>query len=556
MRRLARALLLVLAAADCASGATLTILHTSDLHGRVHPHDALADRDLGEGLARVAAAVKAIRAEGTPVLLLDSGDAIQGAPEQALAFSGHAGDGTDPIVRAMNLMGYDAMAVGNHEFDFGKARLERSRKEASFPWLSANTLGASGDPAFPPYVVREVGGVRVGILGLVTNQVGNWVSPALLEKLRFTEPVAAARRWVPVLRREERCDLVVVVTHQGFERDPATGSDSASVSGENRAYALATQVPGIDLLLTGHAHTIVNPRPLGSTWVSQPGRWGNTLTRYDLTLVQDGEAWKLTGVKGRSLPMKKILPDPEIVASAAVEHGAAMRALAEKVADLASPVSARRARYEDTALLDWLHAVQLREGGAQLSFCSLLPAQFDDWPAGPLTVRQIWQFYPYENSLVTLKATGREVRDALERSAECLANPTQRLRDCDTLEGAAYTLDPRLKKGHRVVSLTRGGRPIADTDTFTVALNSYRAGGGGGYGMWKRAERLREKGGLRDLLIADARAREKLRLEATGNWNVQSSSNAPPSTGRTPKVYEKTPRRSAATATNMKHCRR
>jgi 2',3'-cyclic-nucleotide 2'-phosphodiesterase/3'-nucleotidase len=521
MRRPAFALLLF-AAASVASGVTLTILHTSDLHGRVHPHDALADRDLGEGLARVAAAVKAIRAEGSPVLLLDSGDTIQGAPEQALAFAGRAGDGTDPIVRAMNLVGYDAMAIGNHEFDFGKARLERSRKEATFAWLSANTLGPDGDPAFPPYVVREIAGLRVGILGLVTNQVGNWVSPVLLEKVRFTEPVAIAKRWVPVLRGQERCDLVVVVTHQGFERDPSSGKDSGGGT-ENRAYALATQVPGIDLLLTGHAHTIVSPQRLGGAWVSQPGRWGNTLTRYDLTLVRDGEAWKLTDVKGRNLPMKKVLPDPEIVASVTVEHEAVMRFLAEKVADLASPVSARRVRFEDTALLDWLHAVQLRESGAELSFCSLLPARLADWPAGPLTVRQIWQFYPYENGLVTLKATGREVRDALERSAECLADPTERLRSCDTLEGAEYTLDPRRKKGQRVVSLTRGGRAIADTDTFTVALNSYRAGGGGGYGMWKRAERLGEKGNLRDLLLADARARKKLQLDTSGNWRVVSA---------------------------------
>ena len=194
--------------------------------------------------------------------------------------------------------------------------------------------------------------------------------------------------------------------------------------------------------------------------MSQPGRWGNTLTRYDLTLVRKGEAWSLAGVRGRNLPMKKVRPDPEIVASVAVEHDAAMRALAEKVADLASPVSARRVRSEDTALLDWLHArAASRERRPTSRSASLLPARFADWPAGPLTVRQIWQFYPYENSLVTLKATGRDVRDALERSAECLADPAQRLRSCDTLEGAEYALDLRRNRGQRVVSLTRRRTP-------------------------------------------------------------------------------------------------
>jgi 2',3'-cyclic-nucleotide 2'-phosphodiesterase/3'-nucleotidase len=518
VRRLA-CILVLLSGALAAPAVTLTVLHTSDLHGRVHPVDALADKDLGEGLARVAAAVKAIRAEGNPVLLLDSGDTIQGAPEQALTFAGPGGAAAeDPIVRAMNLTGYDAMAVGNHEFDFGRARLDASRKQARFPWLSANALGREDKPAFLSYIVQDVGGVRVGILGLVTNAVGNWLSPETLGGLRFIDPVAAARRLVPVLRGKERCDLVVVVTHQGFERDAAAGEDPGA-GGENRANAIA-RIPGIDLLLTGHGHQIVAPRKIGETWTSQPGRWGNTLTRFDVTLEKTGEAWKVSGVRGRNLPMRRVAPDPDIVASVAAAHEESMRALAAKAAQLLTPVSAGRARTQDSALLDWIHAVQLRESGAQLSFCSVLPQDPPEWKAGPLTVRQIWQLYPYENSLVTLRATGREIREALERAAGCLADPGERLRNCDSLEGADYVLDPSRPRGKRIVSLTRDGRPIGPEDVFTVALNSHRASGGGGYGMWKRAQRLKEAGSIRDMLIADARARKQLTLVPNGNWKL------------------------------------
>jgi 2',3'-cyclic-nucleotide 2'-phosphodiesterase/3'-nucleotidase len=518
MRRLGFGLSLLLAALPLPA-ATLTILHTSDLHGRVHSHDALEDRDLGGGLARVATAVTRIRAEGAPTLLLDSGDAIQGDPGQALAFAGRVGDGTDPIVRAMNRVGYDAMAVGNHEFDFGVARLERSRQEARFPWLSANTLRADGTPAFEPYVVREVAGVRVGILGLVTPQVATWESPGSLSGLRFSDSVEAASRYVPTLREKERCDVVIVITHQGFERDPETGEDRGG-SGENQAYALATRVSGIDLLLTGHAHTVVHPRRLGRTWVSQPGRWGNTLTRFDLTLERSGRGWKVTRVTGRSLSMRSVVPDPRIEASIREEQDGAMRVLADSVALLEAPVSARDVRERDTGLLDWLHAVQLRVSRADLSFCSLLPGQLADWPAGPLTVRQVWAFYPYENSLVTVEATGRQVRAALERSTLCLTDPEARGRNCDSLEGADYAIDPSLPEGRRVVSLSRNGRPIGDDDVFSVALNSYRASGGGGFPVWKAARRVSEVPGLRDLLLADARQRKRLRLEATGNWRV------------------------------------
>jgi 2',3'-cyclic-nucleotide 2'-phosphodiesterase (5'-nucleotidase family) len=519
VRRARILLVLTLLAGAPLPAVTLTILHTSDLHGRVDSHDALEDTDLGEGLARVAAAVAAIRAEGRPVLLLDSGDTIQGSPTQALAFAGRAGDGSDPIIRAMNRVGYDAMAVGNHEFDFGVERLERSRKEARFPWLSANTTRANGDPAFEPYVVRELAGIRVGVLGLVTPRVGDWESPSLLAGLRFSDTVEAARRYVPVLRGKERCDLVVVITHQGFERDLATGRSTGG-SEENQAYALATEVPGIDLLLAGHAHVIVEPRRLGSTWVSEPGRWGNTLTRFDVTVETAGGARRVTAVVGRSLPMRGVAPDPGIEDVVENEQRATLAALGERLAVLEEPVSARDVRVRDTALLDWLHAVQLAAGRAELSFGSLLPNALPDWPAGPLTLRQVWAFYPYENSLVTVRATGRQVRQALERGADCLADPAARGRNCDTLQGADYVIDVEAPRGHRVISLTRQGRPVRDDDTFTVALNSYRASGGGGFFMWKRAAGISEGGNIRDLLAADARRRGRLRLESDGNWRI------------------------------------
>lgn len=521
MKRLAAAAFVAFLAAARISAVVLTILHTSDLHGHVHPHEALADADLGEGLARIGAAVKAIRAEGRPTLLLDSGDTIEGSPTQALVFSGRlgAGDGSDPIIRAMSLLRYDAMAVGNHDFDFGLERLNQSRNEARFPFLSANTLRPDGEPAFSPYAVVEAGGVRVGILGLVTPHVGNWESPTLLGGLRFGDSVEAARRWVPVLRGRERCALVVVIAHEGFERDPRTGRARPD-SGENQAYALATEVPGIDLLLSGHAHAIVAPTRLGRTWVSQPGRWGNTLTRFDVTLAESGNGWAVAEVRGRNLPMKRVVPDPEVVAAIAPEHDATMRALAEEVAVLETPVSAAGARRRDTALLDWLHAVQLREGRADLSFASLLPPSLPEWAAGPLTLRQIWAFYPYENGLVTVEATGRQVRAALERSAGCAARPEEFGRNCDSLEGADYVLDLSRPEGRRVASLTRSGREMSDDERFLVAINSYRASGGGGYPMWKGARRVSETGNVRDLLVADARAKKRLRLEADGNWKV------------------------------------
>ncbi len=518
MRRALAALALALLARS-AFGLEITILHTSDLHGRIGPVDCLEGRDLGGGLARVATVVRKVRAEGRPVLLLDSGDTIQGSPEQALALS-RGPDAEDPIIAAMNLVGYDAMAVGNHDFEFGRQRLAASQQQARFPMLSANTLGSDGRNAFAPFVVKSVDGVRVGILGLVTSQTGNWVSPTLLQGLRFTDPVAVARTWVRTLREDEKCDVVVILAHVGFEKDPATGRPRPAGRGD-RAHALATEVPGVDLVLAGHGHAVVAPRRVGGVWVSEPGRWGEVLTRFDLTLEKTGSgAWRIAAIEGRNLPMKYVEPDPAVVEAAAGSHAEAMRALVATLTELPASATTRGARTEDCGMLDWLHRVQLQKGGADLSFASVLAFEPLTWPAGPLTLRQVWEFYPYENSLVTVKATGRLVRQALERAAACLADPAERLRDCDSLEGAAYTLDFSKPAGQRVVSLTRGGREIAADDVFTVALNSYRASGGGGYPMWKRAERVREQGNVREMLAADALSAKRLDLTPTKNWSA------------------------------------
>jgi 2',3'-cyclic-nucleotide 2'-phosphodiesterase/3'-nucleotidase len=384
--------------------------------------------------------------------------------------------------------------------------------------------------------VRTVGGVRVGILGLITRLVASWEPPARIAGLSFSDSVEAARRYVPILRGEERCDLVVVATHQGFERDLQTGAESRGGE-ENRGYALATEVPGIDLLLTGHTHTVVDPQRLGSTWISQPGRNGNTLTRFDVTLSRKGRGWEVSGVSGRNLPMKGVTPDPEVVRLATPSHEAAMAYLAQPVAKLPESVSARNARTQDTAILDWLHEVQRREGKADLSVASLLPGALAPWPAGALTVRQVWSFYIYENTLVTLEATGRQVREALETAGRCISgieasgdgyvwkrNSAVWGYDCDTLSGAEYALDPTRPEGERLLFLRRGGAPVADDAVLRVALNSYRASGGGGYSVWKDCRRVAEtETSIRDLLLEDARRRGELVLKVDENWFLAPS---------------------------------
>ena len=209
-----------------------------------------------------------------------------------------------------------------------------------------------------------------------------------------------------------------------------------------------------------------------------------------------------------------------------------MAILSETVARLAVPLTASAARVADTALLDWLHAVQLREGKADLSFASLLPGSLPEWPSGPLTVRQIWSFYPYENRLVTVQATGRQIREALEVAARCVSgvtiqdgqpvwkrNPRVWGYNCDTAEGIEYAIDPTRPEGKRLLVLKRNGKTVGDDEVFKVALNSYRAAGGGGYSVWRQCPRVSTaETSVRDLLLEDARKKGVIAPEADGNW--------------------------------------
>ena len=258
--RLALVLPLILALHGIAAAeeARFTILHTTDLHGALTDYDYLADRPADRGLTRIATLVARVRAEGPPVLLLDDGDCIQGGPLVSV-YQRDPGGLPEPMMAAMSRMGYDAMAVGNHEFGFGLETMAAARGAARFPWLAANGVrGSDGSPAFAPSLVKTLDGVRVGVVGLCTPAVPAFEDSAHYAGLRFVSPVEAARDEVARLRGAERCDVVVLLAHTGLERDPLSGvARPGDTPDENWGYRLAREVPGVDVVILGHTHVVV-----------------------------------------------------------------------------------------------------------------------------------------------------------------------------------------------------------------------------------------------------------------------------------------------------------
>jgi len=539
-----------LGAEEAVSTQRLTLLHTSDLHGAVLPVDDVTNRPARGSLAQVATLVAAVRSEvDQPVLVLDSGDAIQGTPFELFA---HVRWGEpSPTIGAMNRVGYAAMAVGNHEFNFGLEVLRRGERQATFPMLSATVIDrATGEPAFPPFVVLEAGAVRVGVLGLTTPAIPGWEMPEHYRGLDFLTPETALARWLPVLRT--RCDLVVVLAHTGFERDVETGEPAAGADPfEDSAWRLA-HTPGVDLLLTGHTHRSIPPRRLGEAIVAQPGSRARFVTRVDLELERGPEGWRIARFEGANLPTADLPADAGVTAPLADLHARLTRALDTPVGSVSAPLSVAGCRVADCAALDLIHAAQLEASGAEASLAATLSPRTPDLPAGPVTWRWVHGLYVYPNSLVAVRLTGAQVRDLLEHAAryhdglDCsgegvgctlLTDPAIPLYDVDSMAGVSYRVDPTRPEGERVRDLTREGLPLADDEVLTVVVNNYRAAGGGGYPHLAEAEVIwRDPCQMTEVLGEFLTRHDPYPAVADGNWRLAPDVVTERPTGTPPSV--------------------
>ena len=514
----------------------VTVLSTTDLHGNLYPVDYYANRPSNVGLAKVATLIRQARRHAPDLILLDSGDTIQGTP---LAYYHNRIDNApaDPMILAMNALGFDGLAIGNHEYNFGLGVLQKAQQEARFPWLSANTLRAgTNEPAYPPYLLKTVRGVRVGILGLTTAGVPGWENPENYVGLKFADPVATAHRWVEHLRREEKVDLVVIAMHMGLEEDLATGQVSPGQQPmENCALQIAREVPGIDLILMGHTHRHIPSLVVGDTLLAQAGRWGDHLIRADVYLErQDPTApWRVVARSSQSFAITDAsAADPEILELGKPYHEATEAWLNRPIGRSQQPLSGAEARLKDTALIDLIQRVQLDAGQADVSFtASFNPAA--RLPAGDVTVRDIAGLYVYENTLIVVELTGAQIKEALEHSARYFRDgepgrsPTELIDpripgyNFDLAEGVEYTIDLRRPHGDRIVDLRWKGAPLDPAQRLRVAINNYRLNGGGGYTMFREAPVLhRSSTEIRDLIIHWVERHPEIPTEPTNNWRL------------------------------------
>ena len=496
---------------------TLQIYFTSDLHAFIYPTDYRGAEERELGLFKCA---NRFQKDGN-TLIIDGGDVLQGSPLGA--FCHDSQEDASGFAEIMNCCGYDYVTLGNHDFNYGMAYLDSYLNALRARCVCQNALRSDGNVRFPSRVHELENGLRIGIVGIVTDHVNVWERPEHLTGLTITDPIPAAREALETLKG--RADITVCVYHGGFERDLDTGR-VLSTSSENIAYRLCQELD-FDILLTGHQHMCIPGQSIFGTFAVQAPDSGRAfislkavvanghvicnsqavpaggdcdpilLERFG-SLEQGAQTWLDTVVGHLDRPL---LPGPPLIMAA-----------------------------EGNDIADFFNEVQMSCSGAQLAATSLA----NEAAGFPQIVRRrdVLTAYPYTNTLTVLRVTGAVLRRAMERSAEyfavdedgrlCVADsflkPKVEHYNYDYYAGVDYAIDVSKPVGQRITALTYQGKTVRDGDEFTICLNSYRASGAGGYPEYTRCPIVREINvEMSDLILDFFKSHPKLSLK-TRRW--------------------------------------
>ena len=459
----------------------LTILHTNDHHGHFQKFNPYPVKDVG-GLAAQSTLVNIIRAEvekdGGSVLLLSAGDVNTGVPESDLLDA-------EPDFKLMNMIGYDAMVLGNHEFDNPRGVLMKQIEWADFPVLGANIVKKdTGKTLVEPYIIKEVGGLKVAILGLITEQTPTLVLPENVADLEFKSVIETAKKYVPLLER--KADIVVVLSHIGLYDEGAGYVDDQK---------LAAAVPGIDVIVGGHTHTALEePVIVGNTIIVQADAYSEKVGRLNLVvddisnkvISYDFELLPVNGKKCVKYNGKKYykyvgtgyVEDKEILEAQQPYLEGADELLGETVGTTAVELVGNKSinRSQETNLGNLITDAMRAKTGAEIALQNGGGIRAGIAP-GKISYRDILAVQPFGNTLTVIDMTGEQLMEVLDASAGKVGSGAFM-----QVSGLKVTYNQAAKKAENVMV---GDSPIDLGKTYKVVTNNFVAAGGDGYKMLK-----------------------------------------------------------------------
>ncbi len=479
-------------------------VHTSDLHGSVFAYDYLKNHPVKGGLSSVFAYVDSLRRTwGDNLILTDGGDVLQGQPT---AYYYNYIDTVSPhlMSEAMNRMGYVAGALGNHDVETGHAVYDRWMGQLNFPVLGANVIDTrTGQPYVQPYTIVKREGVKIAVLGMITPGVPNWLPETLWSGLHFDDILTTARKWVPVIMRKEKPDLLIGLFHSGFN-----GGIIASAYAENAVEQVAREVPEFNAIFYGHDHnpqTVVVERSDGShCFTLGPNNAARKVVELDITVtkekgrvvVVDFEPHIIDMTQGQSAAAQTF--EKEF----ALSRANMQRWIEQPIGTFTRTIREREAFFGSNAFVDLIHKMQLDLTGADVSFAA--PLSFDSRiDSGAVTVRDMFALYKFENFLYCMKLKGSEIKNYLEYSygkwTNRMTSPDDHLLllddkggtarrmglkqlyyNMDSAAGINYTVDVTRPEGERITILGMSNGEDFNPDAwYKVAVNSYRGNGGG-----------------------------------------------------------------------------
>ncbi len=503
----------------------LVIVATTDVHGRALGWDYVRDAEAPGGLSRAATILDTLRAQYPGrLVLVDAGDLLQGNPF-ATFFGREDQRQPHPIVDALNALQYDAATPGNHDFDFGLSLLRRAGVEATYHYVAANVDLTAGGSLFPATVVLQRSGVRVGITGFTTPGVMVWDRAQLAGQVRVRRVADAAPAALAQLEREG-ANVKVVLIHAGL--GGGSSYDTTGVGPENDAAALASVTPKPDVVIVGHSHREIRDTVINGVHFVQPRNWAQSLSVVHVFLVQG----KVALVRADLIPLRTTPELPRFTRRLEAAHQAARLWAATPIGTAGPGFDARYARVQDGALLDFINEVQRRKTGAQLSAAAAFEVQAG-LPDGEIHLRDVAGVYPYENTLRAVRISGQQLRQFLEHAARYYQTYQPGMRriiddtipgyNFDVVSGVVYNIDLSRPAGQRIRGLAYEGKIVQPTDSFTLALNSYRAAGGGGYAMLAGARVTYDRGeDIRELLVDEIRRVHALDARAyyRPSWSI------------------------------------